>query len=119
MPPRPAILGTLDDPTEATPEADAEAARQLARALVINRVGAAITWEETLRKLGMDVDGDLTGPRDSISKELEEVLLDSTRRKRRKKMKKHKSVFVNPLTIVIAHLFLQIEEATKGRLTLL
>jgi hypothetical protein len=88
-PPRPAHLGTLDDPPEATPEADAEAARQLARALVINRVGATMAWEETLRRLGLNIEEDVTGFLEVVSKK-SEVSLDSTKRKRRKKMKKHK-----------------------------
>ncbi|THH16485.1 hypothetical protein EW146_g4162 [Bondarzewia mesenterica] len=77
-----AELGTIDDPPEASPEADAEAARQLARALVINRVGSLISWDETMRRLGVQVEQmDLSG---------HEILMDSTKRKRRKKMKKHK-----------------------------
>ena len=74
---------------EASPEADADAARQLARAIVVNRVGASIAWEETLKRLGLDV---TSGRAEEVSlAEAEfEMYMDSTKRKRRKKMKKHK-----------------------------
>ena len=90
----------LEDPPEATPEADADAARSLNRALVVNKLGGAVSWEETLAKLGVveerasladmgigaggvtDVNGSMINGFDAY--------MDSTRRKRRKKMKKHK-----------------------------
>ena len=90
----------LEDPPEATPEADADAARLLNRALVVNRLGGAASWEETLTKLGfvedrmglteigigaqdvVDVDGSIMDGFDAY--------MDSTKRKKRKKMKKHK-----------------------------
>jgi len=84
--------GTLDDPPEASPEADAEAARQLVRALVINHAGAAAAWEDTLRRLGHDVDLEpgRAGLREKLARERKQATMDSTKRKRRKKMKKHK-----------------------------
>jgi len=91
-PPPPLHLGTLDDPPEASPESDADAARQLGRALVMTRVGSTVSWENTLRRLGLDVE--LESGRAELKQEMErewvEVMLDSTKRKRRKKMKKHK-----------------------------
>jgi len=90
----------LEDPPEATPEADADAARLLNRALVVNRLGGAVSWEETLTGLGiveervslaemgmgvhgvLDVDASMANGFDAY--------MDSTKRKRRKKMKKHK-----------------------------
>ena len=70
-------------------DADADTARQLARAMVVQRVGASLAWDETLRKLGLD---DSAGRAAEISlAEAEfEMYMDSTKRKRRKKMKKHK-----------------------------
>lgn len=92
VPRRPTHLGTLDDPPEASPEADADAARQLARALVMNRVGGAISWQDALTKLGLD--GNTKEGRAELAKEWakewETVYADSVKRKRKKKMKKHK-----------------------------
>jgi hypothetical protein len=92
VPQRPAHLGTLDDPPEASPEADADAARQLARALVVYRVGGTISWEDTLTRLGLD--GNTKEGRAELAKELarewEIIYADSVKRKRKKKMKKHK-----------------------------
>jgi hypothetical protein len=76
-----AAQATLEDPPETTPEADADTARLLSRTLVMNAVSSAVSWEATLRRLGLNPgDQGLT------------VELDSTQRKRRKKMKKHKCV---------------------------
>jgi hypothetical protein len=88
----PANLGTLDNPPEASAEADADAARQLARALMMNRVGGTIAWEATLRHLGLDVslEEGRVSTREQCEKEWEEIVMDSTKRKRRSKMKKHK-----------------------------
>lgn len=79
-------LGTIDDPPEASPEADADTARQLSRALVVNRVGNSVDWEAALQRLGLDVQDSafMMDIGDSG------IALDSTKRKRRKKMKKHK-----------------------------
>lgn len=94
----------IEDPPEATPEADADAARVLSRQLVINRVQETLTWDATLSKMGVvheDRIGEQT--RVDMAKELEAVksriarnlskrriLADSVKRKRKKKMKKHK-----------------------------
>ncbi|KAJ3517408.1 hypothetical protein NLJ89_g525 [Agrocybe chaxingu] len=73
-------------------DADAEAARQLTRALTMSKAGPAISWEHALKTLGLDVskDADRVNLQQQFDREWEEVLLDSTKRKRRKKMKKHK-----------------------------
>ena len=83
-----AELAALDDPPEASLEADADAARQLARALVINSVGAAIAWDDTLRRLGIPTVQISLDPAAAAA----HIRADSTKRKRRKKMKKHKCV---------------------------
>ena len=89
-----ANMSTLDDPPEASYEADADAARQLARALVMNRLGGAISWQNTLAKLGAD--GNAEAGKAELAKELakewETIYADSVKRKRKKKMKKHKSI---------------------------
>lgn len=79
----------VDDTPEPSPEADADAARQLARALVVNHVGASLAWEATLKRLGLD---ETKGRAEEVSLAEEEfqIYMDSTKRKRRKKMKKHK-----------------------------
>ncbi|KAG6820638.1 hypothetical protein H0H93_013837 [Arthromyces matolae] len=79
----------LDEFSEATADADAAAARQLARAMTMNHAGAAVSWEQTLKRLGLDVEKDRVG--------LQEVMMDSTKRKRKKKMKKHKYVPIQDL----------------------
>jgi len=89
----------LEDPPEATPDEDADTARLLNRALVVNRLGGAVSWEETLAKLG--VVEERTGlaemgmeAHDATGMVMQtdgfNVYMDSTKRKRRKKMKKHK-----------------------------
>ena len=77
---------TLEDPPETTPEADADTARLLARTLAMNAVNSAVTWDATLRRLGLNP-AETTALGDLV------VQLDSTKRKRRKKMKKHKCVY--------------------------
>ena len=90
---------TLEDPPETTPEADADTARLLARTLAMNAVSSAVSWEATLRRLGLNrvEDPSLGGP---------SIELDSTQRKRRKKMKKHKCVKLSktkfPVILTIA-----------------
>ncbi|TBU35690.1 hypothetical protein BD311DRAFT_707914 [Dichomitus squalens] len=89
-PPETASFSSMEgESMEASPEADADAARQLARAMVVNRIGASIAWEEALKRLGLDV---TSGRAEEVSlAEAEfEMYMDSTKRKRRKKMKKHK-----------------------------
>ncbi|KAF8519484.1 hypothetical protein BU17DRAFT_89875 [Hysterangium stoloniferum] len=85
-PPQEATTSSLGEASEVSADADADAARQLARALAVNRLGGWIDWEEVLAKLG-----------DSDSKHAAQIPLssfgvnmDSTKRKRRKKMSKHK-----------------------------
>jgi len=85
-PPQETTTSTLGEASEVSADADADAARQLARALAVNRLGGWIDWEEVLAKLG-----------DSESKRAAQmpissfgVNMDSTKRKRRKKMSKHK-----------------------------
>lgn len=81
----------LDEAVESM-DADADAARQLTRSLTMSHAGATVAWEATLRRLGIDVDKDAerVGLRQQWDREWQEVLLDSVKRKRRKKMKKHK-----------------------------
>jgi len=87
----------LEDPPEATPEEDAVAARLLNRALVVNRLGGTISWEETLAKLGVveermslaEMGMGAHGVVD-VSMNGFDAYMDSTKRKRIKKMKKHK-----------------------------
>jgi hypothetical protein len=69
--------------------ADADTARQMTHAITINRVGGEVEWEKTLRHLGVDK---REGTRDvlEIHREWKHVMMDSTKRKKRKKMKKHK-----------------------------
>ena len=88
----------LEDPPEPTPEADADAARLLNRALVVNRLGGAVSWEETLARLGvveerMSLAEMGMGVHDVMDVSMMngfDAYMDSTKRKRRKKMKKHK-----------------------------
>ncbi|KAG9001292.1 hypothetical protein FRB90_011649 [Tulasnella sp. 427] len=58
------------------PEADVNAARLLARSLVMQKVGATLEWSEIMAKLG--------------AKDELVVEMDSVKRKRRKKMNKHR-----------------------------
>jgi len=78
-----ASQATLEDPPETTPEADADTARLLARTLAMNAVNSAVSWEATLRRLGLN-------PAEDAALGGLAVKLDSTKRKRRRKMKKHK-----------------------------
>ncbi|KAJ7709683.1 hypothetical protein B0H17DRAFT_1155577 [Mycena rosella] len=97
QPPRPDAAAGAPAPDEAVDDAvvpgdaDAEAARQLTRALTMTRAGATVAWDNTLRRLGLDVD---LAARDLQAAEWdqdwEDILADSVKRKRRKKMKKHK-----------------------------
>lgn len=72
--------------SETPADADADAARQLARALAMNHIGGWIDWEETLARLG-DSESIRTLQR---SIPVNGVDMDSTKRKRRRKMSKHK-----------------------------
>lgn len=94
-------------------DADAETARQLNRALAMSQAGNAAAWEATLHRLGLDIDqqSDRVGLQEQLAQDwndvmldsqkdavlmdrdevlVNDVLLDSVRRKRKKKMKKHK-----------------------------
>ncbi|KAH9170400.1 hypothetical protein EDB89DRAFT_1907770 [Lactarius sanguifluus] len=83
-----AAPATLDNPPETTPEADADTARLLARALAMNAVSSSASWDATLHRLGLNpAEGRAA---ESAALEGLAVQLDSTHRKRRKKMKKHK-----------------------------
>lgn len=84
-------LDGLEDPLEASAEDDADAARLLARAMVVNRIGPSMAWEQTLQRLGLDVTRGRAEEVRMAEAEFE-VYLDSTKRKRRRKMKKHKWV---------------------------
>jgi queuine/archaeosine tRNA-ribosyltransferase len=58
----------------------------------MNRVSGTIEWEATLRRLGIDVnlEEDRAVSMEQCEKEWEDIMMESTRRKRRSKMKKHK-----------------------------
>ncbi|TFK62535.1 hypothetical protein BDN72DRAFT_385027 [Pluteus cervinus] len=80
-----------DDTVDASVDADAEAARQLTRAVTMTKGGATADWESTLKRLGLDVnlEADRVELKDQMARDWD-VTMDSTQRKRRKKMKKHK-----------------------------
>jgi Mitochondrial domain of unknown function (DUF1713) len=90
-------MSIFDDPIDAQGvDADVEAARQLARGLTLNKAGPAVAWEATLKRLGLDPSADparveMQGEMDREWEDVQ-ILLDSTKRKRRSKMKKHKYV---------------------------
>ncbi|KAK0483861.1 hypothetical protein IW261DRAFT_1465461 [Armillaria novae-zelandiae] len=77
---------------ETVTDADADAARQLTRALTLSQAGSAVAWENTLKRLGLDVNAqpDRIGSQREIRKVWRDIVMDSVKRKRRKKMKKHK-----------------------------
>ena len=91
----------LETSTDPFIDADAEAARQLTRALTMSKAASTLAWENTMKHLGLDVskDADRVNLQQQFDKEWEEVMLDSTKRKRRKKMKKHKWVPLFALTL--------------------
>ncbi|KAF9014077.1 hypothetical protein BDQ17DRAFT_1342024 [Cyathus striatus] len=82
----------FDDILDGSVDADAEAARQLTRALTMNSAGAAMAWEGTLRRLGLDPDKEpeRIGLQEQWDKDWNDVLMESTKRKRKRKMRKHK-----------------------------
>jgi hypothetical protein len=53
----------------------------------MNAVGSAVSWEATLRRLGLKLTEEDVAALEGLA-----VELDSTKRKRRTKMKKHKYV---------------------------
>ncbi|RDX56497.1 hypothetical protein OH76DRAFT_392181 [Lentinus brumalis] len=87
--PETANFGTLEEHAEVSQDADADAARQLARAMVVNRVGASIAWEDALKRLGLD-ESSARAEEVGLAEAEFGMYMDSTKRKRRKKMKKHK-----------------------------
>jgi len=66
-------------------EREAEAARVLTRSLFVHRVGGAMAWAEQLKSWGDAQSNQVVRAVDELM-----VRMDSTRRKRRKKMNKHK-----------------------------
>ncbi|KAJ7724488.1 hypothetical protein DFH07DRAFT_971247 [Mycena maculata] len=84
------VVGHSDDSAD-SPVDDADTARQLTRGLTMARVEATVSWESTLRRLGVDVESAANDLRATEwNQEWEDILADSVKRKRRKKMKKHK-----------------------------
>jgi Mitochondrial domain of unknown function (DUF1713) len=64
-----------------------DTARLLFRTLAMNAVSSAVSWDATLRRLGLNpIESTALGDQGFT------VEPDSTQRKRRKKMKKHKCV---------------------------
>lgn len=78
-------LAGHEHPSEA--ETDADVARMLARALVVQRIQANRDWGSILTQLGLG-----TGTHDEQAVRDVVVNLDSVKRKRRRKMNKHKYV---------------------------
>ena len=56
---------------------------------MVNRVAPAVAWEDTLQKLGLDV-AEGRAEEVAAAKQEHDVLMDSVKRKRKRKMKKHK-----------------------------
>lgn len=71
-------------------DADADAARALSHALVMSRVQGAVDWKAALQKLGVEANSAADVEEEArVGGDLA-VLLDSVKRKRRKKITKHK-----------------------------
>lgn len=99
--------------SHASMEADAEAARQITRALTMHSTAGTLAWNATLQRLGADSGQDIeqvVSTAAQMQKAWNSISMDSTKRKRRKKMKKHKSVFFS-LLVNSTDLLLQAEEA--------
>jgi len=75
-------------------EREAEAARWLTRSLFVHRVGGAMAWAEQLKAWG-------DAHANEVVQAVEEmgVRVDSTKRKRRKKMSKHKYVPLSSIPV--------------------
>ncbi|TCD66005.1 hypothetical protein EIP91_001905 [Steccherinum ochraceum] len=86
---QPSQFADFDNPPASSPESDADASRQLARAVVVNRVAPAVAWDDTLKSLGLDV-AEGRAEEMSVAKAEYDMLMDSVKRKRKRKMKKHK-----------------------------
>lgn len=82
-PPRP----PTDDAGET--DSDADAARALSHALVMSRVQGAASWAETMQRLGLQPAVAEVSEEARVQSDLD-VLMDSVKRKRRKKITKHK-----------------------------
>ncbi|KAG9123775.1 hypothetical protein FRC07_014004 [Ceratobasidium sp. 392] len=67
-------------------DADADAARALSHALVMSRVRGAVDWKAALERLGVEA----SSAADAREEADLAVLMDSVKRKRRKKITKHK-----------------------------
>ncbi|KAG7092636.1 hypothetical protein E1B28_008978 [Marasmius oreades] len=78
--------------SEVSYEADAETARTLTRAMTIARLGSVVDWEATMQRLGLEShsESERAELKERLDKEYRDVVMDSVKRKRRKKMKKHK-----------------------------
>ncbi|PVF94846.1 hypothetical protein CPB86DRAFT_764984 [Serendipita vermifera] len=80
---------------EDMPEVDADAARLLGRSYVVNTLGSFVDWQNVLKTLGdsqarQEVDGIKAVAETSAEKaEDSGVVMDSVKRKRKKKMNKH------------------------------
>ncbi|KAG9102590.1 hypothetical protein FRC06_001709 [Ceratobasidium sp. 370] len=70
-------------------DADADAARALSHALVMSRVRGAVDWKAALEKLGVGASAAEVQEEARVGGDLA-VLMDSVKRKRRKKITKHK-----------------------------
>ncbi|KAB5595635.1 hypothetical protein CTheo_873 [Ceratobasidium theobromae] len=70
-------------------DSDADAARALSHALVMSKVQSAALWADTMAHLGIPVDAGDMREEARVQSDLD-VLMDSVRRKRRKKITKHK-----------------------------
>lgn len=77
---------------DTAPDADAETARQLSRSITLSKVGGQHEWEAVLQKLGFNSEQTVEheATKVQMEKDWTDVVMDSTKRKRRKKMKKHK-----------------------------
>lgn len=105
-------FATIDNPPELSPDADADAARQLAHTLVMSRVAGAVSWHQVLSRLGLSAkfsENDMALAKET-AQEWVTIHADSTRRKKRKKMKKHK--YVPSPQFSFSNITVQAEEAS-------
>jgi hypothetical protein len=79
----------MDEHADPSPEADAHTARQLSRAFVMNRVASTVDFNAAMMKLGLDMNEGRV-PVQEMDMSNMEMHLDSVKRKRKQKMKKHK-----------------------------
>ena len=91
-------------------EREAEAARWLTRSLFVHRVGGAMAWVEQLKAWGDAQAHEVVQAVEAI------VGMDSTKRKRRRKMSKHKYVASRSIPCVEgANRSTQVQETEQGR----